>query len=135
MFHIKTNSCLFPRILSLYVYYSPAFPSPLYKIETVGWQGPLLDSNNTSHISYAIQCRQLVSCSFDLFWTTLHMYHICSSEALCHTTYLGSKFMGQPLYLQKINFKNSKKIYRNYEKRWILWISRKFWENCRGTLM
>ncbi len=32
------------------------------------------DSNNTSYISYTIQCRELVPRTFDSFWTTLHEY-------------------------------------------------------------
>ncbi len=30
--------------------------------------------NNTSHILYAIQCKELVPCSFNSFWTTLREY-------------------------------------------------------------
>ncbi len=42
--------------------------------------GLQLDYNNTSCISYAVQCRKLVPCSFNTFWTILHMYHISPSD-------------------------------------------------------
>ncbi len=69
---------LFLRISSLYVYSSPVFPHPHWRYRQLVDRSWPLDSNNTSCISYAIQSREFVPHSFDLFWTTRHeyMYHI-----------------------------------------------------------
>ncbi len=87
---------LLPRRSLLYMYHSPVFSSSPSK-DTDSWLTGV--GNNTSYISYNIQCRELVPHSFDSFWTTLCEYVPNKSvqTVLCYVTHSGSKFMGQLL--------------------------------------
>ncbi len=68
------NIPLFENIIIVLVSFDQIPSTSIQRYRQSADQGQLLDSNNTNCILYAIQCRALVPCSFDLFWTTLHQY-------------------------------------------------------------
>ncbi len=79
---------LFLRISLLYVCHSPVFPHFHPKIRQLADKGRPLHLHSTSYISYTIQHKKLVLCSFNLFWTTsMNIYQIGLSDgAVSHYT-------------------------------------------------
>ncbi len=61
-------------------------PTSIQRYRQLTDRGLPLYSNNTSHISYTIQCRELVPSSFDSFSTNLHEYIPYRSVRWCCVT-------------------------------------------------
>ncbi len=78
-------------------------PTTIQKYRQLANRGWPLDPNNTSHISYTVQCRELVRHSFDSFWTTVtNMYHEGPSDGIVSRYVFRLEIYGQLCILNTI---------------------------------
>ncbi len=78
----------------------PYSPTSIQSYKQLADRGRSLDSNNTCHISYAVQCRELIPCCLSTCFEPLYtnMYHVGLSDATVSCYTLRLKICGATMY-------------------------------------